>query len=192
LGPKLPHIDQGEALKDTPFLTDVQTLRKRARQHIEDGAVTAAYAGNTETAIKVLNEALATEIVCVLRYKRHYFMARGIHSGPVAAEFLEHAGEEQQHADLISERIVQLGGAPNLSPDGLLSRSHSEYVEGSDLVDMIKEDLVAERIAIDSYREIAAFFAPFDATTRRMIEEIQAKEEEHAEDLADLLMGLPR
>jgi len=186
------HIDQGEALKDTPFLTDVQTLRKRARQHIEDGAVTAAYGGNTETAIKVLNEALATEIVCVLRYKRHYFMARGIHSGPVAEEFLEHAGEEQQHADLISERIVQLGGAPNLSPDGLLSRSHSEYVEGSDLVDMIKEDLVAERIAIDSYREIAAFFAPFDATTRRMIEEIQAKEEEHAEDLADLLMGLPR
>ena len=179
-------------MKDTPFLTDVQTLRKRARQHIEDGAVTAAYAGNTETAIKVLNEALATEIVCVLRYMRHYFMARGIHSGPVAEEFLEHAGEEQQHADLISERIVQLGGAPNLSPDGLLSRSHSEYVEGSDLVDMIKEDLVAERIAIDSYREIAAFFAPFDATTRRMIEEIQAKEEEHAEDLADLLMGLPR
>ena len=187
-----PHIDQGEALKDTPFLTDVQTLRKRARQHIEDGAVTAGYGGNTETAIKVLNEALATEIVCVLRYKRHYFMARGIHAGPVAEEFLEHAGEEQQHADLISERIVQLGGAPNLSPDGLLSRSHSEYVEGSDLVDMIKEDLVAERIAIDSYREIAAFFAPFDATTRRMIEEIQAKEEEHAEDLADLLMGLPR
>ena len=128
----------------------------------------------------------------MLRYKRHYFMAKGIHSGPVAEEFLEHAGEEQQHADLISERIVQLGGAPNLSPDGLLSRSHSEYVEGSDLVDMIKEDLVAERIAIDSYREIAAFFAPFDATTRRMIEEIQAKEEEHAEDLADLLMGLPR
>ena len=179
-------------MKDTPFLTDVQTLRKRARQHIEDGAVTAAYGGNTETAIKVLNEALATEIVCVLRYKRHYFMAKGIHSGPVAEEFLEHAGEEQQHADLISERIVQLGGAPNLSPDGLLSRSHSEYVEGSDLVDMIKEDLVAERIAVDSYREIAAFFAPFDATTRRMIEEIQAKEEEHAEDLADLLMGLPR
>jgi bacterioferritin len=189
---EFPHIDQGEALKDTPFLTDVQTLRKRARQHIEDGAVTAGYGGNTETAIKVLNEALATEIVCVLRYKRHYFMARGIHAGPVAEEFLEHAGEEQQHADLISERIVQLGGAPNLSPDGLLSRSHSEYVEGSDLVDMIKEDLVAERIAIDSYREIAAFFAPFDATTRRMIEEIQAKEEEHAEDLADLLMGLPR
>ena len=179
-------------MKDTPFLTDVKTLCWLARQPIVDGAVTAGYGGNTETAIKVLNEALATEIVCVLRYKRHYFMARGIHAGPVAEEFLEHAGEEQQHADLISERIVQLGGAPNLSPDGLLSRSHSEYVEGSDLVDMIKEDLVAERIAIDSYREIAAFFAPFDATTRRMIEEIQAKEEEHAEDLADLLMGLPR
>jgi bacterioferritin len=179
-------------VKDKPFLTDVKTLRKRARQHIEDGAVTAGYGGNTDTAIKVLNEALATEIVCVLRYKRHYFMAKGIHAGPVAEEFLQHAGEEQQHADVIAERIVQLGGAPNLSPDGLLSRSHSEYVEGTDLVDMIKEDLVAERIAIDSYREIAAFFAPFDATTRRMIEEIQAKEEEHAEDLADLLMGLPR
>jgi bacterioferritin len=190
----LPHvnIDQGAAVKDTPFLTDVKTLRQRARQHIEQGAVTAGYGGNTETAIKVLNEALATEIVCVLRYKRHYFMAKGIHAGPVAEEFLEHAGEEQQHADLISERIVQLGGAPNLSPDGLLSRSHSEYVEGKDLVDMIKEDLVAERIAIDSYREIAAFFAPFDGTTRRMIEEIQAKEEEHADDLADLLKDLPR
>jgi bacterioferritin len=119
-------------------------------------------------------------------------MAKGIHAGPVAEEFLEHAGEEQEHADLISERIVQLGGAPNLSPDGLLSRSHSEYVEGTDLVDMIKEDLVAERIAIDSYREMAAFFAPFDGTTRRMIEEIQAKEEEHADDLADLLQDLPR
>jgi bacterioferritin len=190
----LPHvnIDQGAAVKDTPFLTDVKTLRQRARQHIEEGAVTAGYGGNTETAIKILNEALATEIVCVLRYKSHYFMAKGIHAGPVAEEFLEHAGEEQQHADLISERIVQLGGAPNLSPDGLLSRSHSEYVEGKDLVDMIKEDLVAERIAIDSYREIAAFFAPFDGTTRRMIEEIQAKEEEHADDLADLLKDLPR
>lgn len=179
-------------MKDTPFLTDVKTLRKRARKHIEEGAVTAGYGGNTETVIKLLNEALATEIVCVLRYKRHYFMAKGIHAGPVADEFLEHAGEEQQHADLISERIVQLGGAPNLSPEGLLSRSHSEYVEGTDLVDMIKEDLVAERIAIDSYREMAAFFAPFDGTTRRMIEEIQAKEEEHADDLADLLKDLPR
>src|ERR1700675_1099059 len=141
---KLPHIDQGEALKHPPFLTDVKTLRKRARQHIEDGAVTAGYGGNTETAIKVLNEALATEIVCVLRYKRHYFMAKGIHAGPVAAEFLEHAGEEQEHADRIAERIVQLGGAPDFAPDSLSARSHSEYVEGNSLVDMIKEDLVAE------------------------------------------------
>jgi bacterioferritin len=179
-------------VKDTPFLTDVKTLRARARKHIEEGAVTAGYAGDTKTAIKILNEALATEIVCVLRYKRHYFMAKGIHAGPVADEFLEHAGEEQQHADQISERIVQLGGAPNLSPDGLLSRSHSEYVEGNGLVDMIKEDLIAERIAIDSYREMAAFFAPFDATTRRMLEEIQAMEEEHADDLADLLTDLPK
>lgn len=178
-------------MKDTPFITDVKTLRERARKHIEEGAVTAGYGGNTEVAIKLLNEALATEIVCVLRYKRHYFMARGIHAGPVSEEFLEHANEEQQHADMISERIVQLGGAPNLSPDGMMSRSHSEYVEGKDLVDMIREDLVAERIAIDSYREMAAFFAPFDATTRRMLEEIQAKEEEHADDLADLLTGFP-
>ncbi len=179
-------------MKDTPFLTDVKTLRARARKHNEDGAVTAGYGGDTKTAIKLLNVALATEIVCVLRYKRHYFMAKGIHAGPVADEFLEHAGEEQQHADQISERIVQLGGAPNLSPDGLLSRSHSEYVEGKGLIDMIKEDLIAERIAIDSYREMAAYFAPFDATTRRMLEEIQAMEEEHADDLADLLTGLPK
>src|SRR6266704_6608819 len=135
-----------------PFLSDVAEIRRRARKHIEEGAITESYEGDRETIIRLLNEALATEIVCVLRYKRHYFMAKGIHAGPVAEEFLEHAGEEQQHADLISERIVQLGGAPNLSPDGLLSRSHSEYVEGKDLVDMIKEDLVAERIAIDSYR----------------------------------------
>jgi bacterioferritin len=176
---------------DTPFLTDVKTLRARARQHIEDGAVTAGYGGNTETAVRVLNEALATELVCVLRYKRHYFMAKGIHSTPVADEFLEHANEEQGHADRIAERIVQLGGAPNFSPEGMLSRSHAEYVEGKDLIDMIKENLVAERIAIDSYREMAAYFSPFDATTRRMLEEIQAMEEEHAEDLSDLLTNVP-
>ena len=174
-----------------PFLSDVKTLRDRARQHIEEGAVTAGYGGDTAVAVKVLNAALATELVCVLRYKRHYFMAQGIHAGPVATEFQEHAAEEQEHADRIAERIIQLGGEPNFSPDGLLSRSHSEYVEGKDLVDMIKEDLVAERIAIDSYREIAAYFAPFDGTTRRMIEEIQAVEEEHADDLAELLKGLP-
>ena len=176
-----------------PFLTDVKTLRKRARQHIEEGAVTSSYGGDTATAIKVLNDALATEIVCVLRYKRHYFMAKGIHAGSVAAEFLEHANDEQAHADRISERIVQLGGAPNLSPEGLLSRSHTEYLEANDdLVEMIKENLVAERIAVDSYREIATYFAAFDTTTRKMIEEIQAEEEEHADDLADLLKGLPK
>jgi bacterioferritin len=174
-----------------PFFTDVSALRKRARQHILDGAVTSSYTGNTETACKVLNEALATELVCVLRYKRHYFMATGIHSGSVKAEFLQHAAEEQQHADRIAERIVQLGGSPNFSPDGLLSRSHSEYVEGTTLRDMIAEDLVAERVAIDSYREIAAYFAPFDSTTRQMIEEIQAVEEEHADDLAELLDHFP-
>ena len=174
-----------------PFLTDVKTLRARARQHIADGAVTEGYGGDTETAVELLNTALATEIICVLRYKRHYFMARGIHSAPVAAEFLEHAGDEQEHADRIAERIVQLGGEPDFAPDGLSSRSHSEYVEGNSLVDMIKEDLVAERIAIDSYREMIRYFAPFDSTTRTMLEEITAKEEEHADDLADLLQNLP-
>ena len=175
-----------------PFLTDVKTLRERARQHMKGGAVTVGYGGDTQTAVKVLNAALATELVCVLRYKRHYFMAMGIHSGPVAAEFLEHAGEEQEHADRIAERIVQLGGEPDFAPNGLSSRSHSEYVEGNSLVDMIKEDLVAERIAIDSYREMIRYFDPFDSTTRKMLEEIEATEEEHADDLADLLQNLPR
>jgi bacterioferritin len=179
-------------MKDSkkPFLADVKKLRERARQHIKDGAVTAGYAGDTDAACRVLNDALATELVCVLRYKRHYFMAEGIHSGPVKAEFQEHAAEEQDHADRIAARIVQLGGAPNFSPDGLLSRSNAEYVEGETLVDMITEDLVAERIAIDSYRQMAAYFAPFDSTTRRMLEEIQAVEEEHADDLAELMQHL--
>jgi bacterioferritin len=177
---------------DKPFLTDVQTLRKRARQHIAEGAVTESYGGDPVTACKVLNEALATEIVCVLRYKRHYFMAKGIHAGPVKDEFLEHANDEQRHADRIAERIVQLGGAPNFSPDGLVSRSHSEYVEGESLAEMIQEDLVAERVAIDSYREMASYFAAFDTTTRKMLEEIQAEEEDHADDLADLLDQLPK
>ncbi len=179
--------DNPDLSSKQPFLTDVQTLRERARQHILEGAVTEGYAGDTEIACKILNQALATELVCVLRYKRHYFMAKGTHSGPVKAEFLEHAGEEQEHADRIAERIVQLGGAPNFSPEGLLSRSHSEYAEGETLADMIREDLIAERIAIDSYREIAAYFAPFDSTTKKMMEEIQAVEEEHADDLAELL-----
>jgi bacterioferritin len=140
--------------------------------------------------IKILNEALATEIVCVLRYKRHYFMASGIHAESVAAEFLQHANEEQGHADQIGQRIVQLGGAPNLNPEGLLSRSHAEYIEGDTLLDMIKEDLVAERIAIDSYREIIQYLGNDDPTTRRMMESILAMEEEHADDLVNLLDDL--
>ena len=175
-----------------PFLTDIKELQRRAREHVEKGAVTPAYRGDVETAIKLLNEALATEIVCTLRYKRHYFMAKGIHAEGVAAEFLEHAGEEQQHADQIAARIVQLGGEPDFSPDGLMSRSHAEYVEGEDLESMIREDLVAERIAIDSYREMITYLGEKDSTTRRMMEEILAKEEEHADDLANLLEDLGR
>jgi bacterioferritin len=179
-------------LADKPFLTDIKTLRERARQHIEQGAVTAGYSADRETVIKVLNEALATEIVCVLRYKRHYFMASGIHAEGVAAEFLQHANDEQGHADQIAQRIVQLGGAPNFNPEGLLTRSHAEYVEGDTLVDMIKEDLVAERIAIDSYREIIQYLDNDDPTTRRMMEGILAMEEEHADDLVNLLDDLDK
>ena len=169
------------------FLTDIKTIRERARQHIEKGAVTAGYKADLETVVNLLNEALATELVCVLRYKRHYFMARGIHAQAVQAEFLEHANEEQGHADQIAERIVQLGGEPNFNPEGLASRSHAEYKEGSNLIDMIKENLVAERIAIDSYAEMARYFGDKDPTSRRMIESILAMEEQHADDLATLL-----
>jgi len=174
------------------FLSDIATLRKRAREHIAEGAVTPGYHADRGVVIKLLNEALATEIVCVLRYKRHHFMAKGIHAEGVAAEFLEHANEEQQHADLIAARITQLGGEPDFSPDGLASRSHAEYVEGENLEDMIREDLVAERIAIDSYREIIVYLGENDSTTRRLMEEILAKEEEHADDLANLLEDLGR
>jgi bacterioferritin len=177
------------------FLSDIQTLRKRAREareHIAQGAVTPGYHADRGVVLKLLNEALATEIICTLRYKRHYFMAQGIHAEGVASEFLEHAREEQQHADQIAERITQLGGAPDFSPDGLASRSHAEYVEGDSLEDMIKEDLVAERIAIDSYREMINYVGNEDSTTRRMLEEILAKEEEHADDLASLLEGIGR
>ena len=174
-------------MADKPFLTDIKTLRKRARQHIEQGAVTDGYKADRKTVIKVLNEALATEIVCVLRYRRHYFMASGIHAESVAAEFLQHSNEEQAHADQIAQRIVQLGGEPNFNPEGLLTRSHAEYAEGTTLIDMIKEDLVAERIAIDSYREIIQYLGNDDPTTRRMMEGILAMEEEHADDLVSLL-----
>jgi bacterioferritin len=177
-------------MAEQPFVTDIQTLRARARQHIERGAVTLGYRANRETVIKLLNEALATEIVCVLRYKRHFFMATGINAQSVAQEFLQHANEEQLHADQIAQRIVQLGGEPNFSPDGITTRSHSEYVEGESLVDMIKEDLVAERIAIDSYRDMINYFGNDDPTTRRLMETILAMEEEHADDLASLLEEL--
>ena len=176
---------------DGPFFTDIKTLRERAREHIEKGAVTPGYQADRDTAIRVLNEALATEIVCVLRYKRHYFMASGIHAQSVADEFLEHANEEQVHADQIARRIVQLGGEPDFSPQGLLSRSHSEYVEGESLSSMIREDLIAERVAIDSYREMIAYFGDDDPTSRRLMEEVLAKEEEHADDLVNLLEQLP-
>ncbi|HTN28489.1 MAG TPA: ferritin-like domain-containing protein [Burkholderiales bacterium] len=176
--------------KNKPFLTDVKTLRARARQHIQQGAVTAGYRADRATVIKLLNEALATEIVCVLRYRRHHFMAQGMNADPVAAEFLVHANEEQQHADQIAARIVQLNGEPNFSPEGLLSRSHAEYVEGTDLIDMIKEDLVAERVAIDSYREMIEYLGDKDSTTKRMLEGILAMEEEHADDLVGMLDDL--
>ena len=173
-----------------PFLSDIQALRDRARQHMEKGAVTEGYRADRETVIRILNEALATEIVCVLRYKRHHYMASGIHAQAVAQEFLEHANEEQGHADEIAKRIVELDGEPNFSPDGLASRSHSEYVEGTTLIDMLKEDLVAERIAIESYSEIVRYLGNDDSTTRRMMEAILAKEEEHADDLKTLLETL--
>jgi bacterioferritin len=172
------------------FVTDVKEIRRRARAHVEQGPVTAGYRADRETVIRLLNEALATEIVCVLRYKRHYYTASGIHAQGVAEEFAEHAAEEQAHADQIAERIRQLGGAPDLDPEGLTARSHSEYVPGDDLLEMIKEDLVAERIAIESYAEMVRYLGDGDPTTRRLMEEILAKEEEHADDLRTLLERL--
>jgi bacterioferritin len=174
------------------FLTDIQTIRDRARAKMAEGPITEAYGSNREQVIGVLNEALATELVCVLRYKRHYFMADGLNAGPVADEFLEHANEELDHADRIARRITQLQGAPNFSPVGLETRSHSEYVEGEGLVDMIKEDLVAERVAIESYAEIVQWLGEGDPTSRRLMEDVLAKEEEHADDLLNLLADLER
>lgn len=173
------------------FLSDVQTLRERARKHIEEGAVTPGYQANRETVLRLLNEALATEIVCTLRYKRHYYMAQGINAPQAQAEFLEHATQEQQHTDQIAARIVQLGGEPNFSPDGLITRSHAEYIEGETLTDMIREDLIAERIAIDSYGEIVRYLGDKDITTRRLFQDILAVEEEHAEDMSTLLAQMP-
>ncbi|MGF6568744.1 bacterioferritin [Paraburkholderia fungorum] len=172
-----------------PFVMDLKKIREDARKHMSDGPVTPSYGADRETVLKLLNDSLATEIVCVLRYKRHHFMAKGINSEAVAAEFLEHANEEQGHADSIAERIVQLGGEPDFAPDSLVARSHSEYQEGENLTDMIKENLIAERIAIDTYREIIRYIGEKDVTTRRLFEEILAVEEEHADDMADLLEG---
>lgn len=169
------------------MIADLEEIRRRAREHVEQGAVTQQYQADRDTVLKLLNEALATELVCTLRYQRHYYMASGIHARAVADEFQEHANEERQHADWIAERIVQLGGAPNFNPDGLLARAHSDYVEGTSLADMIKEDLVAERIAIASYSELIRYLGNDDPTTRRMFEKILAKEEEHAEDLASII-----
>lgn len=159
----------------------------RARRDIDQGAVTDPYKADRAIVLKMLNEALATELVCILRYKRHYFMASGIHAEPVAAEFAEHADQEMAHADQLAARIVQLGGEPNFNPEGLSARSHAEYVEGTSLRDMIKENLIAERIAIDSDRAMVRYLGDRDSTTRRLFEEILTEEEEHADDMADLL-----
>lgn len=169
------------------FEIDVRALRERAREHLDEGAVTEDYRADRDAVVHMLNDALATELVCVLRYKRHHFMATGIHAEPVAAEFAEHATQEQDHADRIAARIVQLGGEPDFSPDSLSSRSHAEYVTCKTLRDMIRENLVAERIAIESYREMIHYLGDRDTTTRRLLEEILAVEEEHADDMRDLL-----
>ena len=171
-------------------LSDVNTLRQRARTHVENGAVTEGYSANREEVIRLLNVSLATELVCVLRYKRHYFMAEGLKAAVAADEFLEHATQEAQHADKLAERIVQLGGEPEFNPDLLSKNSHAQYVAGTTLKEMVYEDLVAERIAIDSYREIIQYIGEKDPTTRRIFEDILAQEEEHADDMADLLKGL--
>jgi len=171
------------------ILTDVRTLRERARRSIDDGAVTESYTADRKEVIRLLNEALATEWVCVLRYYRHYFMASGMLADSVKAEFLEHAQQELEHANMISERIVQLGGEPDLDPATLTARSHAEYRPGHDLRDMVKEDLIAERIAIDSYREMINYIGDRDTTTKRILEHVLAQEEEHADDMADLLDG---
>jgi bacterioferritin len=175
-----------------PFRADMELIRRRAREKMDQGAVTSAYLADREQVVAVLNEVLATEIVCTLRYKYHYHMARGFHGDAVAAEFLEHANEEQAHADQVAHRITQLGGMPNLNPEGLATRSHAEYRETTDLVEMIREDLAAERVAIATYSEIIRWLGDDDPTTRRMMEEILAKEEEHADDLAMLLEPSPR
>ncbi|HLH75492.1 MAG TPA: ferritin-like domain-containing protein [Candidatus Binataceae bacterium] len=169
------------------FLADVEAIRQHARQNMESGAVTGGYAADRERVIKVLNDVLATELVCTLRYMRHYYMASGINSESVKAEFLQHAKEEEEHTNWVAERIVQLRGAPNYNPEGLATRSHAQYAEGNSLVDMIREDLVAERIAIETYSEIVRWLSTDDPSTRRLIERILEVENKHAEDMVTLL-----
>lgn len=173
-----------------PHLSDIEAIRARARQHISDGAVTPSYDANREVVLKLLNEALATELVCVLRYRRHYYMAEGVLAEGVKKEFLEHSNEEQGHADLLAKRIVELGGAPNFDPTGLATRSHAEYQEGATLEDMITEDLIAERVAIESYREMIEYIGAHDSSTRRLLEQILGVEEQHAEELSSMLKGV--
>jgi bacterioferritin len=179
--------------RDNTFSLDREAIGKRAREHLDDGAVTAGYKGNRKAIIHLLNESLATELVCVLRYRRHHFMSSnlgGIAGFAITTEFLEHSNEEQAHADKIAERIVQLGGEPDFNPEGLTSRSHAAYAEGKDLAAMVREDLIAERIAVETYAEIVHYIGDKDPTTRRILEAILAQEEEHADDMADFLKRL--
>lgn len=177
-------------MTNQPFLTDIEELRRRAREDMDRGAITSSYALDLTQAVDILNRVLASELVCVLRYKRHFYMAQGLHAEPIAQEFLQHANDEQLHADQVALRITQLGGAPNFNPEGLLTRSVAEYQEGNTLVEMIQEDLVAERVVVQWYAEIARWFGDNDFTTKRLMEELLAKEEEHADDLADLLVDM--
>jgi bacterioferritin len=176
-------------MKAGSFLSNMNEIRRKARERLDEGAVTQNYVGNVENSIAILNHAVATEIVCILRYKFHAVCAAGLASQAVKEEFAQHAIEEEQHLDLLTERINQLGGKPNLNPDGLASRAASEYVEGDNLVEMIKEDLVAERVAIETYRDMVRYFGDKDPTTRILLERILAQEEEHANDMHDLLVA---
>src|SRR6478672_3487787 len=170
------------------FVADMKEIRRKAREHLTEGAITQNYKGKVEDSIAILNHAVATEIVCILRYKFHAVCAAGLASEAVKGEFAQHAKEEEQHLDLLTERINQLGGKPNLNPEGVASRAASEYVEGDNLVEMIKENLVAERIAIETYRDMVRHFGDKDVTTRVLLERILAQEEEHANDMHDLLV----
>ena len=180
----------GNERRDRPFLSDVKEIRRRARAHMQEGAVTEGYRADRETVVRLLNDVLATEIVCVLRYRRHHFTASGIHATAVAGEFMKHSQEEQGHADQVAERIIQLGGEPDFDPAGLATRSHAEYAAPAGLVEMIREDLVAERVAIESYTEIVRYLGDKDPTTRRLLERILAVEEEHADEMRTLLEAL--